>query len=424
MVTIFKRSEIMEVVNKKKNISLLTLARTSNKLLVKGGLAMSERDFIYSLRMKIFEEADKKEISVTSLCKKYHVSRKWFYKWKRRRDKEGNEGLKCKPRKKPNMPNKLPPEIEEEILIFIKEYPTYGPERIKGELARRNIIVGHTGIYNVLLRKGLNTAKKRLEWVRKLNGEIVTFDELGRDKEKSKTNHVEATYPGELVSQDTFYIGCLKGIGRIYHQVACDCFSSFEAAKVYDNKTTESSTDFVENHLVKKFTPVKIERILTDCGTEYTTWHKEAIENHKFEKTCKKLGIKHTTTKVKHPWTNGYVERLNKTLLDKFYSVAFRKKKYNSIEELQKDLDEFMDYYNYRRTHQGYKLKKNGYMRPADAHLQKRLTQEVESSKIKILESIRGRKEVVKKNLTFTYDSVKIKNEKEEVLECQFLTTS
>jgi len=83
----------------------------------------------------------------------------------------------------------------------------------------------------------------------------------------------------------------------------------------------------VENHLVKKFAPVKIERILTDCGAEYTTWHKEAIPNHKFEKICKKIGTKHTTTKVRHPWTNGYVERLNKTLLDEFYSLAFKKKR-------------------------------------------------------------------------------------------------
>jgi len=76
-----------------------------------------------------------------------------------------------------------------------------------------------------------------------------------------------------LIRQDTFYIGGLKGIGRIYHQVACDCFSSFGAAKVYDNKTTKVSTYFVENHLAKKFAPVKIKRIFINCGTKYTTWY-------------------------------------------------------------------------------------------------------------------------------------------------------
>ena len=142
------------------------------------------------------------------------------------------------------------------------------------------------------------------------------------------------------------------------------------------------------------------------------------------KRPARSLRIKHTTTRVKHPWTNGYVERLNKTLLDEFYSVAFRKKRYESIEALQIDLDNFMDYYNYRRTHQGYKLKKNGYRIPAEAHLQKILTLERESSKVKISESIRGTKEV-QENLTFVYDSVKKKNGvKEEVLECQLVTTS
>ncbi|MDI6839653.1 MAG: DDE-type integrase/transposase/recombinase [bacterium] len=132
--------------------------------------------------------------------------------------------------------------------------------------------------------------------------------------------------------------------------VACDCFSSFGAAKIYANKTADTSCDFVGNHLIKKFTGVRIERLLTDCGTEYTTWHESAKPNHKFEKMCHRLGVRHTTTKVRHPWTNGYVERLNKTLLD-----------------------EFMDDYNYRRTHQGYKLKENGYNIPAEAHLSKNL---------------------------------------------------
>lgn len=387
---------------------------------------MSEREFIYHMRVKIFEEADKKKSSITALCEKHHVSRKWFYKWKKRRDKNGDEGLRTKMRAKPKMPNKVPIELEEKIIEFIKEYPTYGPARIEAELAGRNIIVGHTGIYNVLRRGGLNTAKMRLEWVRKLNGEIVTLDELQRAKEKSKTNHIEATYPGELVSEDTFYIGCLKGIGRIYHQVACDCFSSFGAAKIYTNKTADTSCDFVENHLVKKFTPVKMERILTDCGTEYTTWYEEAIPNHKFEKTCNLLEIKHTTTKVRHPWTNGYVERLNKTLLDEFYSLAFRKKMYESVEELQVDLDEFLDYYNYRRAHQGYKLKENGYTTPAEAHLSKNskedLTKGLESNKIKV-DMIKDRREVGERTI-LADDFIKTRSEKEEVLACQIVTTS
>ena len=167
---------------------------------------------------------------------------KRFYKWKKRRDNEGDEGLRLRVRATPKMPNRVPEKIEEQILNFVQEYPTYGPERTEAELKESGISVGHTGIYNVLKKRGLNTAKSRLEWVRKLSGEVVTADEITRDKEKAKNNHVEANYPGQLIGEDTFYIGCLKGIGRIYHQVGCDCFSSFGAAKIYDNKTTDAST--------------------------------------------------------------------------------------------------------------------------------------------------------------------------------------
>lgn len=63
--------------------------------------------------------------------------------------------------------------------------------------------------------------------------------------------------------------------------------------------------------------------------------------------------IEHTRTRVRRPQTNGSVERLNQTIQDEFYSVAFRKKLYKTIEEIQADLDEFMAYYNNQRTNQG-----------------------------------------------------------------------
>jgi len=221
------------------------------------------------------------------------------------------------------MPGRVPKELEEQMLTFIKEDPPYGPERTGAERTSVGSSVGHTSIEGILERRCLTTAKAHLEWVGRVSGEITTQDERTREKEKAKKNHVEANYAGQLIGQDTFYIGCLEGRGRIDHHVAGDCFSSFGAANVHDDKPTKVSPDVVENHLAKKVAPVKIERILTDSGTEYSTWHEEARPTHEVEKTRDRLGIKHTTTKVKHPWTNGYGERFNKTPVDKFYSVAF-----------------------------------------------------------------------------------------------------
>jgi hypothetical protein len=100
-----------------------------------------------------------------------------------------------------------------------------------------------------------------LEEVRNCLDEVVTADEITREKEEAKTNRVETNHPGQLVGEDTFYIGYIKGIGKIYYQVASCCFSFFGAAKVHNNKTTETSTYFVENHLIKKFASVRIDRI-------------------------------------------------------------------------------------------------------------------------------------------------------------------
>ncbi len=140
------------------------MVRISDKMkFQKGGLSMSEKEFLYQMRLRIFQEVDKKREKITFLCKKYGVSRSWFYKWKKRRDKEGDEGLRSKIRARPKMPNCVSKEIEEEILKFCFQYPTYGPERIEQELKLRGINCGHTGIYNVLKRTNLNTAQQRLE---------------------------------------------------------------------------------------------------------------------------------------------------------------------------------------------------------------------------------------------------------------------
>ena len=136
---------------------------------------MSEREFVYQMR------------PIVLLCSKYHVSRKWFYKWKKRRDQQGDEGLKSKIRAVLKMPNKVPPEIEQQILYLARDYPTYWPERIEAELKSAGISVSHIGIYNVLKKRSLNRAKRRLEWIRKLYGEVVTLDETTRDKENKNS---------------------------------------------------------------------------------------------------------------------------------------------------------------------------------------------------------------------------------------------
>jgi transposase InsO family protein len=92
---------------------------------------------------------------------------------------------------------------------------------------------------------------------------------------------------------------------------------------------------------------------LTDNGREFCG----RPEKHPYELLLALEDIEHRTTKVRSPRTNGFVERMNRTLLEECFRVAGRTTWYERIDEIQADLDRFLDYYNLERSHQGYRLR-------------------------------------------------------------------
>ena len=142
--------------------------------------------------------------------------------------------------------------------------------------------------------------------------------------------------------EDTFYVGKMKGVGRIYQQTFIDTYSKVTFAKLYDRKTPITAADLLNDRVVPFFDEkeVKLSRVLTDRGTEYCGNPEE------YELYLAVEDIDHSRTKTKSPQTNGIVERLHKTMLNEFYRVAFRKKLYASIGDLQDDLDLWVKSYN------------------------------------------------------------------------------
>lgn len=305
---------------------------------------------MYEDRCHIFNYFFNNRLSVTELCKLFNRSRTWFYKWKRRYDFHGKDGLRDIDRSTPAMPNRTPLDIEMKILDFIITYPTYGPQRISNELTRQNVLVKPSAVYNVLKRHNLNTRKQRLEYMRIKNGVVATSSDLERDRDKSKTRSLNTKYPGHIVGMDVFYVGTLKGIGRIFQLTAIDTYSSYAWAKLYTDKSAVSACDFMM-HVYNTSLDIPIQSVLTDNGLEFTTHHKS--KNHSFERLLQELKINHRLTRVRHPWTNGACERLNRTLLEEFYQVAFRTNIYQSVQQLNDDLNRFIEFYNCQRTHQG-----------------------------------------------------------------------
>lgn len=141
------------------------------------------------------------------------------------------------------------------------------------------------------------------------------------------------------------------GGGRIYQQTFVDTYRKVAFAKLYTTKTPITAADMLNDKVLPLFEShaLPMLRILTDRGTEYCG----RVEQHDYQLYLAINNIDHTKTKAMSPQTNGICERFHKSILNEFYQVTFRKKLYGLMEELQKDLDEWMDYYNNHRTHQG-----------------------------------------------------------------------
>jgi len=169
--------------------------------------------------------------------------------------------------------------------------------------------------------------------------------------EKEAHGEFESECPGYCGAQDTFYVGNMKGVGRIYQQTFIDTYAKVAFAKLYDRKTPITAADLLNDRVVPFYDSheVKLCRVLTDRGTEYCG----NPEHHEYELYLAVEDVDHSRTKTKSPQTNGIVERFHKTVLDEFYRVAFRKKIYASIAELQADLDSWISTYNEERPHQG-----------------------------------------------------------------------
>jgi transposase InsO family protein len=172
-----------------------------------------------------------------------------------------------------------------------------------------------------------------------------------RSEHEASGEEIETHHPGFLVSQDTFYVGFLKGVGRIYQQTVVDTYASVAFAKLYERKTPVTAADTLNDQVLPFFEEqeVPVLRMLTDRGTEFCG----RPDSHPYELFLELNEIEHTKTKARHPQTNGICERFHKTILTEFYQVVFRKEIYRSLEELQTDLDDWLLTYNQERSHQG-----------------------------------------------------------------------
>ena len=296
--------------------------------------------------------------NVSRACQVMGLSRDTFYRYKSAVDDGGVEALLERTRRKPNLANRVDEATENAVTSFAVEFPAYGQVRTSNELRKQGVFVSPSGVRSIWLRHDLENLKLRLKALEAKVAEtdmILTESQVQALEKKKHDDEacgeVETAHPGYLGSQDTFYVGTLKGVGRVYQQTFVDTYSAVAQAKLYTTKTPITAADMLNDKVLPYFEEqdLPVLRILTDRGTEYCG----KPEQHDFQLFLAINDIEHTRTKAKSPQTNGICERFHKTILQEFYQVTFRKKIYETVEDLQADLDVWIEHYNNERTHQG-----------------------------------------------------------------------
>ena len=316
---------------------------------------MTLEDNVHAFRLRLFERAERLG-NVSAACREVGISRSLYYQLRERFLRYGPDGLHPKRRRgRPGRPPQLAATSERQVLALSLAWPSWGPQQLSAQLARQGIAVARNTVYRVLRRRGLARRQQRFVALEghsaKRAGLLTerTRRAIAKARPLPTERHVEAKAVGELVCLDCFYVGNLKGVGKVWQITACDAASSYGLAQLFvGDPNAAVAAGFLRDRVVPEFQRAgfPLQRVLTDRGSEFKA---------DFARTCRNLRIRHTRTKPRHAFTNGFVERLQQTILHDHWRIEFRRRYFTRLAQLEHSLQSYLRFYNFERAHHGYR---------------------------------------------------------------------
>jgi transposase len=312
---------------------------------------MTLEDSIHVQRLRVLSEAERTG-NVSAVCRRFGISRTQFYRLRQRFEQYGRDGVHPKRRQaRRGRPPATSVQLERRVIATALAWPTRGPQWVSDELAREGLPIAPVTIWRLLRRHALGTRRARLAVLEQHSAATVGIFTERTVRPRRPTCHVDAATPGDLLSLDTFYVGKLKGVGKVWQITGCDAASSYGWARIVIGEVTAAVVlRFLRELVLPTYRRAgwRLRRVLTDNGKEF---------KGEFLAGCHRLGVRVTRTQPRHAWTNGFVERLQGTILHEHWRIAFRRQYFTGRRALQRSLDSFVQFYNRQRSHRGYRLR-------------------------------------------------------------------